>query len=104
MYNCTVIGGGATLWSGTAFDCATNENDIILRHNEFNSSTSGECNQGDITAQSVRVQDNRFISQLNVTVSNELNNKTVKCSTTNSMVTVGESRIRVIQGMLDNSE
>ena len=95
-----MIGGRATLWSGTAFDCATNE--IILRHNEFNDGSSGECNQGAIIAQSVGVQDTCFTSQLHVNISSALNNKTVNCSEINSMVTVGESRIRVIQSMSDN--
>ena len=99
-YNCTVVGGRATLWSGTAFDCSPNE--IILRHNEFNDGTSGECNQGAIIAQSVGVQDNCFTSQLHVTVSGGLHNKTVNCSMINSMATVGEAQIRVIQGMSDS--
>ena len=100
-YNCTVDGtrGMATLWSGTAFNCSGNANEIILRHNKFNG-TSKACNQGAITAQSVGAQDNMyFTSQLQVTVSSGLNNKTVECSVVNSNVTVGEAQIRVVQGM-----
>ena len=99
-YNCTVVGGGATLWSGTAFNCSTNE--IILRHNQFNDGTSKECNQGAIIAQSIGVQDTCFTSQLCIIVSTALNNQTVKCSRINSMVAVGEVQIRVIQGMSDS--
>lgn len=92
-YTCTVDGGNATIWGGTAFNCT--ENEIILDHREFNNRASGECNNGAIQGQSVDVIGTYYISQLNVTVSSELNNKTVYCMIYNN-TTIGESLIKVV--------
>ena len=32
---CTVVGGFATVWSGTAFDCEAQGNEIVLCHSQF---------------------------------------------------------------------
>jgi hypothetical protein len=96
-YTCTVEGGNITIWSGSAFDCA--ENEIILCHNEFDNGTSGECNDGGIIGQSVNIFGaHYYISQLNILVSNELNNKTVNCSSDSEIYNnsiIGESWINV---------
>ena len=104
MFNCTVVGGGTTLWTGTAFDCAAaNIDEILLRHNNFNGSDGafGECNNGDIVGRSVQVEGNCYTSQLIVTVSAGLNNKSVRCvHSTNEgdMITIGETLLTVISG------
>lgn len=94
------MGGGATLWNGTAFDCPTNE--IILRNSRFSTGgISDDCNNGAITGQSVRVDNNCYTSQLNVAVSASLNNKTVRCtlnSNDGTAITVGEASLTVISG------
>ena len=76
---CNIIGGGTTLWSGTAFSCLSNE--ILLRHSQFSEprGTSGSCNDGTITGRSIGVTDGCYTSELNVTVSTSLSNKTVQC-------------------------
>ena len=44
---CTVVGGGITKWSGTAFDCSGQSNVILLRHSQFElGRATGECNNG----------------------------------------------------------
>ena len=83
-YECTVCGEGATVWSGSLFDCANDE--IILRHGKFdNGTTAGECNNGAVTAHSIGVLDTYinnsrcFLSLLNVSMNTDANNKTVMC-------------------------
>ena len=97
-YNCTVEGGRATIWGGSAIDCAGN--DITFRHDNVNfidrTIKLEECN-GAIVGQSVDIDGTYYISQLNITVSNRLNDKTVTCisdSMTYKKV-IGKSRIKV---------
>ena len=90
-YSCTV-NGSVTMWGGSAFDCAGNG--IILGHENFIGGTSGECNDGAIVGQSVDVSGAYYTSQLNIIVSDGLNNKVVTCSS-DSMTYIGESLIEV---------
>ena len=79
---CAIIGGGSTLWEGTAFQCESIHNNFIaLRHSQFSASEKPQesCNNGAIVASAIRVVNNTYISQLNVTVSLEMNNTTVEC-------------------------
>ena len=96
IFNCTAVGSlGSTIWRVAAFDCVQNE--IILRHSEYNSvGTTGLCNGGAINGTSIRVEGNCYISQLNVTVTPELHNKTVTCLVTSSGVISPISNVSVI--------
>ena len=67
--------GGTTVWKGTAFSgCSYIDNEITLLHHRFNGSgetnTSVQCSTGHITliGQSVRVENNSYISQLEVVI------------------------------------
>ena len=102
-YTCTVTGSGNTIWDGSAFDCQHNE--IILRHSQFTASgghgTFGECNNGAIVARSIGVTNNCYISELNVTVSANLHNRTVQCiKSDDSLRIIGKSTITVVTGKL----
>ena len=106
-FNCTVIvdgSGGATIWTGTAFTCGGN-NEILLRHNNFNrpEGTSGECN-GDtrISARSVGVEGNCYTSELSVMLNGGLSNRTIRCvSNLNSgMNTIGTAMISLTTGIV----
>ena len=82
-FMCTVIGtrSGATIWAGSAFNCAGNE--ISLRHESFfrSGGISKDCNRGAIVGKTVSaINETCFTSELNVTVSTELNFTTVSCS------------------------
>ena len=99
-FTCTIIStsgtsGAATIWNGSAFTCS--ENEIPLLHNGFNSSNgqSGVCNNGAILARSVGVNGNCYTSQLRVTVSAGLNNKTVACLLSPIMQQIGYTLITV---------
>ena len=69
------MGGGATVWQGTAFQCVSINNEIILRHSQFGGpyNPTGSCNNGEIVIQALVIVNNTYISQLSVIVSPELN-------------------------------
>ena len=94
-YQCSVVGGGTTVWQGTAFQCPGLSSHILLRHSKFNASekTYGECNNGAIVASVIGVVDNHYTSQLNVTLSPEMNNRTVECVYDNGIGTIVGSAI-----------
>ena len=97
-FTCTVVdsGDGATVWSGSAFDCDGNE--ITLIHRNFNRGTLGGCNERAIIGESIGVSDDRtcFTSRLNVTVSTGLNNNTVNCSNSGVRIqSIGSSTIAI---------
>lgn len=79
-FECTSFGGITTIWHGSAFDCGPGSDEIWLQHSQFPSRARGSCNSGQILAQSVGVVNNTYyISQLNVTVSSDMLNKTIQC-------------------------
>ena len=99
IYNCSVVGGGSTIWSGTVFDCPQARSRITLRHSLFTSNQAfGICNNGDIEGRGLEVVNNCYTSQLNVTVRETFNNKTVQCILNSNQGTreVGQSLLSVI--------
>lgn len=81
-YECAICGEGATVWTGSAFDCTSGY--ILLRHREFETGlASGTCNGRNVTAHSIGVLDTNhgrcFFSQLNITLRAGVNNKTIMC-------------------------
>ena len=94
---CTVVGRpvGYTVWRGTAFDCVSGE--LTLFHSNFTSDSSNvrDCNDGAIVGQGLRVEDNCYTSQLNITVRSDMIGKTIKCvyDDVNTETTVGSLRI-----------
>ena len=78
---CAIMGNGATVWQGTAFQCQrNNQGEIILQYSQFGGSYKpiDFCSYGAIVARAIGVVNGSYISQLSVTVSLELNNKTVE--------------------------
>ena len=73
---CSVQGGVATVWHGSAFDCISNS--IILLHSQ--QSTGGGCNDEKIVAHSIGEFNNTYVSQLTVNVTEGMNNKTIECA------------------------
>ena len=74
---------------------------IILRHRLFASDQAfGICNNGDIIGCGLGVVNNCYTSQLNVTVRESFNNKTVQCFLTSSegIRIIGESILSVVSG------
>ena len=86
-FECEVIGGVSTVWKGTAFTCPATNNEIILLHSRFNNKLSGECNNGDILAESIEVADgNKYTSLVNVTFNPLLIGKTVECFSDDGLI------------------
>ena len=85
VYECTTIGPGSTVWTGTVFHCRSKS--IVLSHSLFNmpGGTEGSCNNGDrvIVGHSRRAasinNSYAYTSQLNVTVDASMSGETVKC-------------------------
>ena len=92
---CTIMGRGATVWQGTAFQCGSS---IILRHSQFGGSYNSiwTCNDGAIVAQALGIVNNSYVSQLNVTVSLELNNTTVECWHSYNLTDTVIKRIQIV--------
>ena len=60
IYNCSIVGGTATRWRGTAFDCPLG---ITLRHSQFAANQeSGTCNNGDLVGHSIGVANDCYTS------------------------------------------
>ena len=97
IFNCTIVGGSATVWSGSAFLCGP-DNNIILLHSGFRIGISGACGDA-IAARSIGIENNNcFTSQLNVNISSILNNRMVMCSNS-GVVPVGNATLTVISGI-----
>ena len=82
IFSCRVDGGITTVWKGSIFNCPGNQNEITLRHSEFDNGVAeatGSCNDGNIVAYNIDVTNGIYSSQLNVTVSPEMHNETVEC-------------------------
>ena len=88
-YQCTVCGGGATVWTGSLFDWQCPNNIILLRHMRFyredSSESLGGCNNGTLTAKSIEVittnSTSCFVSQLSISasISTFIENSTIEC-------------------------
>ena len=77
-YKCIVPGGTATEWRGSALDC--DNNTILLYHDHFQyGNASGWCNSNTIVGQGLYRDGNHYVSILNVTLTPNLNGKTIEC-------------------------
>ena len=86
VFECTVIGGSATVWRGTPdfFGCSTSDTlnqEIVLRHSRHNQGivTIGTCNNGSIVGRIIRAENDNYTSQLNVTFTSDLRGVTIEC-------------------------
>jgi hypothetical protein len=81
-YDCIIDGSGATVWQGSAVlhQCQAQNNGLLLRHSEFNTSRGITESCGGIVARSIGKINNTYFSQLTVIVSQELNGTEVECA------------------------
>ena len=78
-FQCTTVGGGITVWQGSAFQCPQSSDEIALRHAQFLGSV-GVCNDGAICAHAVSIlAPDCFISNLTVYITPALDGSTVRC-------------------------
>ena len=98
------MGEGATIWKGSAFECLSTNNEILLLHS-FNSRAQGECNNGAIVGRVIRAENNTYTSQLTVTITSEMIGKSISCfhdsfeADTNEVV-IGSSLLTITTGTL----
>lgn len=101
-YECAVIGDGFTLFNGTAFDCTESDNQITLPHTNYETGTGTKHCNTFITARSLEISSNSYISQLTVNVSQELNGRSVNCSyhsSSGATFMVGLLQIEITKGI-----
>ena len=102
-YECTIMddrASGATVWTGTAFDCPDTENKLIFLHSRFTITYRG-CNGGAISGSGIRTQENRYTSQVNITVDSDMDGGSVECFHENDMgkTLVNNFSIMITSGM-----
>ena len=80
-YECSIFGGGLTVWNGSAFDCSRTQNEIRLRHSQYSmdSQATGRCSNDTIIGSSVGISEGFYVSQINVTITPERVNETIMC-------------------------
>ena len=98
-YECTVVGGVVTVWSGTIMeiDC-----EIILRHYIIYLNSYRTCNNGAVIGQGVEVNNNCFTSQLTVLLTPDLNQRTIRCSvvTGDEIIAIGVAQLLFTTGSI----
>ena len=101
-YECTAMGFGATIWTGSALHCPSVNNDIVLIHTRFNESGQYfSCNAGAIVARILSIEGNNFTSELIVTVTPATAGKTIACVSDNGTRTkqIFTSTIPTVTGL-----
>ena len=101
-YECTILderASGATVWTGTAFDCSDTEDEITFLHirSRFIGTSRG-CNDGAIRGRGIRIEENRYTSQVNITVDSYIDGRSVECFYGKTLV--GNSTIMITTGIL----
>ena len=78
-YECTVVGDrrGVTIWTGTALNCPSDE--VLLFHRRFTRLDRITCNNGATVAQILHTLNNSYTSQLNITVTRDIDGTSITC-------------------------
>ncbi len=97
-YTCTVVGGGATVWSGTAFDCSPSNNRLSLLHSpQFSGGETGGCTSGAISGAGISVDtsgaEDCYTSELSVNISANMDGQTVVCTKDATMIDSDSLRV-----------
>ena len=93
-FTCTIVGGGSTIWKGSAFDCPSasdsSDNQILLFHSRFGSeqNPTGSCNNAKIQGMGVSNVNGIFTSQLIVTITPSVIGKEVQCVHENTIAEI----------------
>ena len=103
IFQCSTVGGGTTVWQGSAFNCPLSSDEIHLLHSQFQSRNAvGNCNGGAIIGQALRIEEpDCFVSQLTITnITMSFNGKRVECLHDNGRATniIDMTEITVIYG------
>ena len=87
-YECTAMETEAIIWTGSAFNCQSSGNEIVLLPRSYRI-YAVTCNNGAtfIAGQNLALQGNHHTSQLNVTTTPDIAGKTVECHRDNGTTT-----------------
>ena len=99
IYECSVIGYGATIWKGSAFDCHSSTNEIvILPSDSVNRSIT--CNNEAIVGRFVRRENDSYVFQLSVNVSSEMIGRNISCyhDVGRDTIEIGTSQLEISAG------
>ena len=85
VLDCTVVGGGATIWQGTIFNECQDRTDILLRHTQFSSGRviNVTCdNNLSISGQTIsgNSSTSMYTSRLIIGLHEDLSGRTVECA------------------------
>ena len=100
MYECTVFGGigATTIWKSDFFQCSSGKKLIELVHRPL---TEGEeyhtriCNNGNIAGRIVKVENNSYTSQLNITLTYDIAGESIECIGDNGTNTYGVGLLNI---------
>jgi hypothetical protein len=71
---------GAIIWTGSAFDCTSTNNEIIIfLSSRFSTGNIETCNNGAIVGRSLSIEGNHYTSQLNVTITPDTAGTAIGC-------------------------
>lgn len=106
------MGGGATIWEGSAFRCSSDNaaggSSIVLRHSQYDATEKpkGTCSNEAIIANAIKVNGSDYTSQLNLFLLQNMlsafDNKTVNCTGDYFMntTTIGSLTLEISNGKL----
>ena len=108
-FSCQVAGSGVTIWRGSVFKCPDQNNEIILRHSQYEmGSASGFC-QDDVTRIDgdglQNVTNGLFTSQVTIPVSANFNGASVECAHNDGQrtTTVDSATLNVVTGIVNQA-
>ena len=104
-FQCTTVGGGITIWQGSAFQCPQLSNGITLYHSRFLEAVEPCCNDGAICAHADSiVSPDCFVSNLTVYITPDLDGRTVRCEYDdgNSVILVRSFILNITSGECNN--
>ena len=85
------------MWQGNGvFDCPNHSNEIVLRHINFGSSVSGECNNGAIIGESLGFNENSYTSQLSILYKDEFAGRNVTCIHDNGITFISMLSLTIV--------
>ena len=104
-FTCRVVGIGATIWKGTAFNCPDSGNEITLLHSFYASGAAlGSCGDGVIRINGSgfqNVTNEQYFSQVHLNASSNVNGASIECAyydTENTSI-VGTSVVKIVTGI-----
>jgi hypothetical protein len=85
-YECTVFGGTevTTIWKGDFFSCLSDKRALEFVHSRTDNFSSQSCNDGNVVGRFVRIENDSFTSQLNITLKrSDIAGKSIECISDN---------------------